>query len=85
MPRRKGSRNKAAASVDERIAVVTEEIASLQEQIKEKKAELKKLTAEKEEEDQKRILAAVVESGKSADEVIALIKGITEENEVDVQ
>ena len=52
---------------------------------KEKKAELEKLTAEKEEEDQKRILAAVVESGKSADEVIALIKGITEENEVDVQ
>ena len=78
MPRRKGSRNKAAASVDERIAVVTEEIASLQEQIKEKKAELKKLTAEKEEEDQKRILDAVAESGKSVDEIIALIRESTQ-------
>lgn len=74
MPRTKGSRNKAAVSVDERIAMVTAEIESLQEQVKGKKAELKRLMAEKAEEDQKRILDAVAESGKSVDEVIALIR-----------
>ena len=49
--------------------------------MKEKKAELKQLKAEKEEEDQKRLLAAVAASGKSIDEVIALIEnaGATEE------
>lgn len=78
MPRTKGSRNKAAASVDERIAMVTAEIESLQEQVKGKKAELKRLMAEKAEEDQKRILDAVAESGKSVDEVIALIRESTQ-------
>ena len=78
MPRTKGSRNKAATSVDERIAMVTAEIESLQEQVKGKKAELKRLMAEKAEEDQKRILDAVAESGKSVDEVIALIRESTQ-------
>ena len=78
MPRTKGSRNKAAVSVDERIAMVTAEIESLQEQVKGKKAELKRLMAEKAEEDQKRILDAVAESGKSVDEVIALIRESTQ-------
>lgn len=77
MPRSKGSKKKLVLSVDERITAVTTEIESLQEQLKEKKAELKQLKAEKEEEDQKRLLAAVAASGKSIDEVIALI-----ENEV---
>ena len=74
MPRTKGSKNKAVLSVDERIAAVTAEIESLQEQVREKKAELKQLKAEKEEEDRKRLLAAVAASGKSIDEVIALIE-----------
>ena len=81
MPRPKGSKKKLVLSVDERITAVTAEIESLQEQVKEKKAELKQLKAEKEEEDQKRLLAAVAASGKSIDEVIALIGnvGATEE------
>lgn len=81
MPRPKGSKKKLVLSVDERITAVTVEIESLQEQLKEKKAELKRLKAEKEEEDQKRLLAAVAASGKSIDEVIALIEnaGATEE------
>lgn len=81
MPRPKGSKKKLVLSVDERITAVTAEIESLQEQLKEKKAELKQLKAEKEEEDQKRLLAAVAASGKSIDEVIALIEnaGATEE------
>lgn len=81
MPRPKGSKKKLVLSIDERITAVTAEIESLQEQLKEKKVELKQLKAEKEEEDQKRLLAAVVASGKSIDEVIALIEnaGATEE------
>lgn len=81
MPRPKGSKKKLVLSIDERITAVTAEIESLQEQLKEKKAELKQLKAEKEEEDQKRLLAAVAASGKSIDEVIALIEnaGATEE------
>lgn len=75
MPRPKGSKKKLVLSIDERITAVTAEIESLQEQLKEKKAELKQLKAEKEEEDQKRLLAAVAASGKSIDEVIALIEG----------
>lgn len=81
MPRPKGSKKKLVLSIDERITAVTAEIESLQEQLKGKKAELKQLKAEKEEEDQKRLLAAVAASGKSIDEVIALIEnaGATEE------
>ena len=81
MARTKGSKNKASAlTVDERIAAVTAELESLQEQVKEKKAQLKKLMSEKDEEDQKRILAAVAASGKTADEVIAMLHG-TEKDE----
>ncbi len=74
MARTKGSKNKASGmTVDERIAAVNAELESLQEQVKEKKAKLKQLMAEKDEADQKRILAAVAASGKSADEVIAML------------
>ena len=74
MARTKGSKNKTSGmTVDERIAAVNAELESLQEQVKEKKAKLKQLMAEKDEADQKRILAAVAASGKSADEVIAML------------
>ena len=74
MARTKGSKNKASGmTVDERIAAVNAELESLQEQVKEKKAKLKQLMAEKDEADQKRILAAVAASGKFADEVIAML------------
>ena len=74
MARTKGSKNKASGmTVDERIAAVNAELESLQEQEKEKKAKLKQLMAEKDEADQERILAAVAASGKSADEVIAML------------
>ena len=42
--------------------------------LKEKKAELRQLKVEKEEENQKKILAAVAASGKTAEEVIALLE-----------
>ena len=75
MPRPKGSRNKPVLTIDERIAQVTAEIESLQEQIKEKKAELKQLNDEKAKEDQKRLMAAVMASGKTVDEIIEMISG----------
>ena len=46
---------------------MTAEIESLQEQIKEKKAELKQFNDEKAKEDQKRLMAAVMASGKTVD------------------
>ena len=78
MPRPKGSKNKPVLTLDERIARVTAEIESLQEQIKEKKAELKQLNDEKAEEDQKRLMAAVLASGKTVDEIIEMISGSTQ-------
>ena len=75
MPRPKGSKNKPVLTIDERIDQVTAEIESLQEQIKEKKAELKQLNDEKAEEDQKRLMAAVLASGKTVDEIIEMISG----------
>lgn len=75
MPRPKGSKNKPVLPIDAQIAQVTAEIESLQEQIKKKKADLKKLNDEKAEEDQKRLMAAILTSGKTVDEIIAMIGG----------
>ena len=46
----------------------------MEAKLKEKKAELRQLKVEKEEENQKKILAAVAASGKTAEEVIALLE-----------
>lgn len=74
MARKKGSRNKAQGlTVEERIAAIDAQIENLQEQIKEKKTERRKLTAEKKAEDQKKLIDAVEKSGKSIDEIIALV------------
>ena len=74
MRRTKGTKNKATLTVDERISAVTAEIESMEAKLKEKKAELRQLKVEKEEENQKKILAAVAASGKTAEEVIALLE-----------
>ena len=66
MPRPKGSKNKPVLTIDEQIAQVTAETEILQEQIREKKAELKQ---------QKRLMAAVLASGKTVDEIIEMISG----------
>ena len=71
---------------DEKIAAVTAEIEALNASLKAKKAELKKLqkakaaeeaaaAAKKLEEEKKAILEAVAASGKSADEILALLRG----------
>jgi septal ring factor EnvC (AmiA/AmiB activator) len=77
MARTKGSKNKVV-SVEDRIAAVTSDIEKLQTTLKEKKAELKQLNVEKSEVDQRRLLTAVSASGKSVEEVIALL---SEQNE----
>lgn len=76
MPRPKGSKNKARPqTINEQIAAVTAEIGALQEQLKQKRLELKRLEAEKEKEGQQQILDAVAASGKSVEEILALISG----------
>lgn len=78
MPRTKGSKNKASLSVEEKIRQITADIETLQEQIKEKKAELKILNAAKLEEENKKVLDAFTASGKTAEEIIALINSVPE-------
>lgn len=88
MPRPKGSKNKKTVvieNVDERIAAAEAEITRLNAQLKARKAELRALAkaqlaaaraaaAQKAEEDKKAILAAAEASGKSLDEILALLK-----------
>ena len=75
----------AATEIDSRIAAVEAEIEELGEKLKARKAELKTLArekakadaaaaAKKAEEDKAAILAAVEASGKSLDEILALLK-----------
>jgi uncharacterized protein involved in exopolysaccharide biosynthesis len=75
----------AATEIDSRIAAVEAEIEELSEKLKARKAELKTLAREKAkadaaaaarkaEEDKAAILAAVEASGKSLDEILALLK-----------
>lgn len=71
MPRKK----KVELTVVQKIEVVKGEIETLTAQLKEKKQELKKLEAEQVEEDKASVIAAFAESGKSANEVIAWLKG----------
>ena len=72
--------------LNEQISATEAEITALTEQLKTKKAELKVLTKEreaaektavevKEAEQKAKLLEAVASSGKSIDEVIALIQG----------
>lgn len=70
MPRRK----KTALSIEERIAAVEAELEALAKQTKEKKQELKDLKAEQAEADKAKVIEAFIASGKSADEVIAMMK-----------
>ena len=75
----------APEEIGKKIEAVAAEIEKLGEEIKTKKAELKKLMKEKAdmekaaaekkaEENKARILAAVEASGKSVDEILAMLK-----------
>ena len=89
MPRPKGSKNKKKSAlvenVDEKLTSVQQEVERLTAELKSRKAELKKLmkakaesdqaAAEKKaEEDKQRLIEAVSASGKTIEEVLALLK-----------
>lgn len=58
-----------------------EQIAALEADIKEKKELLKKLKAQKDEEDKTRLIEAIDASGKSIDDVIAMLQSAGSESE----
>ena len=85
MPRPKGSKNKPTINYEEQVAALSKEVEDLTAALKAKKAELKAMlkekakadkaaAAKKAEEDQAAILAAVAASGKTVEEVLALLK-----------
>lgn len=78
MPRPKGSKNKAALTIDEQIDQLTAEIEDMQEQVKVKKAKLKSLNDQKDEADKQRLMDMIVASGKSVDEIISMLNGVVE-------
>ena len=67
MPRKK------SLSLAERIAAAEAELEALTQQMKEKKQELKALKAEQKEADRAKLIEAFIASGKTVDEVIALL------------
>ncbi|MCD7739625.1 MAG: hypothetical protein LUH58_11430 [Lachnospiraceae bacterium] len=79
MPR--GRKKVQPQTVEERIAAVTAEMEALKEQLKEKKNELKELQTAKEAEDQKKLLDAFAASGKSVEEVLAMLGSKASDNE----
>ena len=75
MARPKGSKNKQTQlTTEEKIALVTQKIDRLQAAIKEKKEEIRLLKNEQKEEIYEKIMKAVEESGKTPEEIIALIR-----------
>jgi len=60
---------------------LSEQIAALEADIKEKKELLKKLKAQKDEEDKTRLIEAIDASGKSIDDVIAMLQSAGSESE----
>ena len=60
---------------------LTEQIETLEADIKEKTELLKKLKAQKAEEDKIRLIEAIDASGKSIDDVIAMLQSAGTENE----
>lgn len=60
---------------------LSEQIAAMEADIKEKKELLKKLKAQKDEEDKTRLIEAIDASGKSIDDVIAMLQSAGTENE----
>lgn len=73
MPRPKGRKLSSALPLEEQIAQVSAEIEALQEQINEKNAELARLNDIKDEEARQRLMDAVHASGKTMDDIIAMI------------
>lgn len=72
MPRRKGSKN---LTIEEKIAAAEQRISELKEQLNEAETELEGLKSLRDEEKVKELVEAIGASGKSIDDVIAMVKG----------
>ena len=72
------SRTKKNLTIDERIAAAQRRVEELRTQLSEAERELDSLNALRDEEKVKELVAAIGDSGKSIDEVIALVKGEAE-------
>ena len=75
MARTKGSKNKATIKIEEKIAAVMGQIAEKENELKVLRADLKALQKEKAAADKKKILDAVEASGKSTEEILAMLAG----------
>ena len=73
MARTKGSKNKATLKVEEKIAAVMEQIAEKEQELKALKADLKAFQKQKVEEDKQKIMDAIEASGKSTEEILAML------------
>lgn len=73
MARTKGSKNKATIKIEEKISAVMEQIAAKEAELKALKANLKALQKEKAAADKKKILEAIEASGKSTEEILAML------------
>lgn len=73
MARTKGSKNKATLKVEEKIAAVMEQIAEKEQELKALKADLKAFQKQKVEEDKQKILEAIEASGKTTEEILAML------------
>lgn len=79
MPRPKGSKNKPALTLDEQITAATARVEELKAALTAAEEELRTLTALRDEEQVKELMATIASSGRSVSDVIALIKGGTPE------
>ena len=76
MARRKGSKNKpVVVQIEEKIAAVIAQIGEKEKDLKELKKELKALQKEKIEADKQKIMEAIEASGKSTEEILAMLTG----------
>lgn len=64
---------KKIVSIDEKISAKEAEIIKLEEDLKSAKADLKSLKKEKEDEDLKNLYEAVKASGKTIEEILAML------------
>lgn len=60
-------------SIDEQIETAAKELENLQATVQEKQSELDSLRTQKAEDDKRRLLDAVLASGRSVDEAISLL------------
>jgi len=74
MARPKGSKNKKEnATLSDQILALEAEIESLQAQVTDKKNQIRNLKKAAKEEEKKRLLEAIEKSGKSVDEILAML------------